>query len=163
MIRTRFAPTPSGYLHWGNALSFVITWLMARQHAGTVRLRIDDLDQSRVRPDFIEDIFRSLEWLGLDYDRGPSGPDDFARNESQVHRIDLYRELLAELRRAARYLLVLAPGPVFSGRVRMESTQNRVARGSCPFINRASPGGSPRVKQNRWSGRTSTVVIMRWN
>ena len=97
LIRTRFAPTPSGYLHLGNAFSFVITWLLARRHGGKILLRIDDLDSSRKRPEFVEDIFQSLEWLGLDYDEGPVGPTDFDRNWSQTVRTANYHAALEKL------------------------------------------------------------------
>jgi len=96
-LRTRLAPTPSGFLHLGNAVNFLLTWLLARSRGGTVRLRIDDGDCARTRPEFIEDIFRQLEWLGLDWDEGPWGPDDFARHHSQLRRTDRYRLLLAAL------------------------------------------------------------------
>ena len=94
------APTPSGCLHLGNALNFVLTWLLARSREGTVRLRIDDADCARTRPEFIDDIFRQLDWLGLTWDEGPCGPDDFRRNHSQLLRIDRYRRLLESLRAA---------------------------------------------------------------
>ena len=85
-IRTRFAPTPSGFLHWGNAFSFVLTWLYARKHGGEILLRIDDLDSLRKRPEHVQDVFRSLEWLELDFDLGPSGPDEFeAKYLSLIH------------------------------------------------------------------------------
>ena len=95
---TRFAPTPSGYLHWGNAFSFVLTWLHARRQKAKILLRIDDLDGARKRPEYVEDVFRSLDWLGLNYDLGPSGPDDFERHFSQKHRSDLYDLALGTLR-----------------------------------------------------------------
>lgn len=85
-VRTRLAPTPSGYLHAGNAVNFLVAWKLARQHRGQVLLRIDDLDAERTRPDCIDDIFRSLEWLGIDPDEGPTGPDDLRRSWSQHHR-----------------------------------------------------------------------------
>ncbi len=97
-IISRIAPTPSGYLHIGNAFSFVLTWLLVRKMEGKLLLRIDDSDTTRSRPEFIEDIFYTLDWLGLDYDLGPSGPDDFDRNFSQRHRMDLYKSVLEELR-----------------------------------------------------------------
>lgn len=97
-IRTRFAPTPSGYLHAGNAFSFVLTWLIARQAKGRVLLRIDDLDASRKRPEYVDDIFASIDWLGLDFDEGPIGPDHFEREYSQQRRVDLYRAALERLR-----------------------------------------------------------------
>ncbi|HET97635.1 MAG TPA: tRNA glutamyl-Q synthetase [Desulfurivibrio alkaliphilus] len=97
MIRSRLAPTPSGYLHLGNALNFLLTWLLVRRQGGVLRLRIDDADASRSRPEFVADIFRQLEWLGLTWDEGPSGPDDFAARYSQLQRLELYRSLLARL------------------------------------------------------------------
>lgn len=97
-LRTRIAPTPSGYLHLGNAVSFVATWALARARGGWVLLRIDDLDASRCRPEYLEDIFETLDWLGLDYDAGPSGPDDFLKNYSQQLRLSAYREAIERLK-----------------------------------------------------------------
>lgn len=97
-IVTRIAPTPSGLLHAGNAFSFVLTWLLVRKMGGKLLLRIDDSDTTRSRPEYVEDIFYTLDWLGLDYDIGPQGPDDFERNFSQRHRMDLYHLVLEELK-----------------------------------------------------------------
>lgn len=97
---TRIAPTPSGYLHRGNAFNFVLTWVLARRAGGSVRLRIDDADQDKVHAPFVEDIFRSLEWLGLDWDIGPTGPDDFAATWSQRYRYDRYFEVIEDLMQA---------------------------------------------------------------
>ncbi|MEM7658574.1 MAG: glutamate--tRNA ligase family protein [Bacteroidota bacterium] len=96
-MTTRFAPTPSGYLHQGNAVNLAVTWLWARLEGGSIRLRIDDLDQARVRPEYVEDVFVSLEWLGLDYDIGPMGPEDHERNFSQIHRVEEYQKVLGQL------------------------------------------------------------------
>jgi glutamyl-tRNA synthetase len=70
MLRSRLAPTPSGYLHLGNAFSFLLTWLVVRKQHGHLHLRIDDLDADRAKPDYYDDIFTTLDWLGLDYDSG---------------------------------------------------------------------------------------------
>lgn len=78
VVRTRLAPTPSGALHAGNAFSFLLAWLWARHQGGRVVLRIEDVDTTRARPDWIEAVFRDLEWLGLDWDEGPDGPSDAA-------------------------------------------------------------------------------------
>lgn len=99
-IRTRLAPTPSGLLHPGNGLSFLTTWCLARAAGSAVFLRIDDLDKDRRRRVFLEDTFRTLDWLGIDYDEGPAGVEDFLQHYSQHHRLDLYREALEQLRRA---------------------------------------------------------------
>jgi glutamyl/glutaminyl-tRNA synthetase len=96
-LKTRFAPTPSGYLHLGNAWSFVITWLAARSVGGSIHLRIDDLDAARSRDEYLEDIFATLDWLGLDYDSGPRDPADFSAHHSQRLRLDAYREALDKL------------------------------------------------------------------
>lgn len=87
-MRTRLAPTPSGFLHAGNGVNFLVAWKLARRHDGHVLLRIDDLDAERVRPEYIEDIFRSLEWLGIEPDEGPSGPEDLRRHWSQHLRLE---------------------------------------------------------------------------
>ncbi|MET4107990.1 glutamate--tRNA ligase family protein [Hymenobacter sp. UYP22] len=93
-VVSRLAPTPSGFLHLGNAVNFTLTWLLTRQAGGTLHLRIDDLDRARFRPAYLENIFRTLEWLGLDYDHGPTGPNDFERNFSQQHRLPEYEAAL---------------------------------------------------------------------
>lgn len=97
-FRTRIAPTPSGFLHPGNGISFIITWAIARAQGGKIVLRIDDLDADRMRPEYVEDIFRTLDWLGLDYDEGPTSVEDFTKNYSQHNRLDLYFEALERLK-----------------------------------------------------------------
>ncbi len=94
---TRLAPTPSGFLHPGNIFNFLLNWHWARTNKGKVLLRIDDADAERKRPEYVEDIFRVLEWLGLDWDIGPAGPDDLEKNWSQIHRKEMYNGLLQEL------------------------------------------------------------------
>ena len=59
---TRIAPTPSGYLHIGNALSFVLTAAIAKRRNANLLLRIDDLDRERVEPQYIDDVFETLEF-----------------------------------------------------------------------------------------------------
>ena len=70
MIVTRFAPSPTGRLHLGHAYSAVIGYSRARDTGGEFRLRIEDLDQGRSRPEFVEGIFEDMRWLGLAHD-GP--------------------------------------------------------------------------------------------
>ena len=97
-LRTRIAPTPSGLLHLGNGAAFVLAWKLARAAGGSILLRIDDLDAERARSGHVEDIFHTLEWLGIDWDEGPTGPDDFAANWSQHLRPDRYGALLDKLK-----------------------------------------------------------------
>src|ERR1043165_4144338 len=97
MIHSRIAPTPSGYLHTGNAFNFVITWLLTRKQDGTLRLRIDDIDSPRAKPDYLDDIFITLDWLGLDWDEGPYSPDQHNNVFSQVLRGERYDQLISAL------------------------------------------------------------------
>ncbi len=95
---TRIAPTPSGYIHAGNAINFILNAVLARSEAGgRLLLRIDDIDADRKRPEYVEDIFRTLDWLGITWDEGPSGPDDFERNWSQHLRLVDYHAFLSIL------------------------------------------------------------------
>ncbi|WP_236893069.1 glutamate--tRNA ligase family protein [Desulfoluna limicola] len=94
---SRIAPTPSGYLHVGNAVNFLITWALVRGRGGSLHLRIDDMDGIRFRDDVLGDIFESLEWLGVDWDTGPSGPDEFHTHFSLQKRRDFYRSELDRL------------------------------------------------------------------
>lgn len=95
---SRIAPTPSGFLHEGNAFSFILTWLYVRANKGSLRLRIDDMDTERSRPEYLADIFRSLDWLGLDWDLGPTSVDEHQRLYVQHGFIDLYMETLGILK-----------------------------------------------------------------
>ena len=97
MTIARLAPTPSGCLHLGNAVNFVLTWLLTRRAGGTLHLRIDDLDRARLRRPYLDNIFRVIDWLGIDYDQGPSGPDDFLRHHSQLLHLPAYNAVLRRL------------------------------------------------------------------
>lgn len=97
VLRSRFAPTPSGYLHLGNAFSFLLTWLLVRREGGELLLRIDDMDADRKRPEYVQDIFDTLHWLQLSYHAGPANPEDFETNWSQHHRIPLYEKAINKL------------------------------------------------------------------
>ena len=97
-LRTRIAPTPSGFLHEGNAINFSAVHQLAQANNGHVLLRIDDLDAERTRPEYIEDIFSTLDQLGIVWHEGPSGPDDFHKEWSQHVRVDAYQEVLGRLR-----------------------------------------------------------------
>lgn len=94
--RARLAPTPSGYLHEGNAANFLFNARLAE--GGELLLRIDDLDRGRFRPEYLDDIFRMIEWLGITLTDGPANPEGFEANWSQEHRMPLYLAALESLR-----------------------------------------------------------------
>ena len=96
--QTRIAPTPSGFLHLGNVLSFSITAALAKKHGAKILLRIDDIDQARVTPDYVQDIFDTLNFLEIPWDEGTRNDYDFKKNYSQLHRMPIYQEALEQLR-----------------------------------------------------------------
>ena len=98
-IKSRIAPTPSGFLHLGNAFNFLLTTLLVDFMKGHLRLRIDDYDTSRIKRKAVEDIFVQLEWLGIEYDSGPSGPDELFSKYSQQLRKDCYFNAIEILRK----------------------------------------------------------------
>ncbi|HYT97555.1 MAG TPA: glutamate--tRNA ligase family protein, partial [Casimicrobiaceae bacterium] len=70
-VRTRFAPSPTGFLHLGSARTALFAWAFARRHRGTFILRIEDTDLERSTQEAVQAIFDAMSWLGLDYDEGP--------------------------------------------------------------------------------------------
>jgi glutamyl-tRNA synthetase len=96
MVRVRFAPSPTGYLHVGGARTALFNWLFARRHGGSFILRIEDTDVGRSSADMVEGILDGLRWLGLDWDEGPivGGP---RAPYFQSERLDLYRATAEKL------------------------------------------------------------------
>lgn len=92
MTTTRFAPSPTGYLHIGNLRAALFNWLIARKAGGTFILRLDDTDQERSKQEYVDGIKTDLEWLGLTWDRV----------ERQSDRLDRYAEAADQLRAAGR-------------------------------------------------------------
>ena len=87
-VRTRFAPSPTGYLHIGGARTALFCYLFARKHGGEFVLRIEDTDQQRSSQESVQAILDSMQWLGLDYDEGPF---------YQTQRFDRYKEVVQQL------------------------------------------------------------------
>lgn len=92
-FRGRFAPSPTGRIHLGNARSALLGWLQARAAGGQFLLRIEDLDRARCKPSFLDELYRDLEWLGLDWDETPL---------VQSQRDGVYREAMEKLERTGR-------------------------------------------------------------
>ncbi len=141
-VITRFAPSPTGYLHIGGARTALFNWLFARHHGGTFILRIEDTDQARSTEESIKAILDAMEWLGMDWDEGP---------HYQTARFDLYRDYLQRLLDTghayycdcspddldARRKAAMAEGrkPKYDGRCRGRNLgpgPNRAVRFRCP-------------------------------
>jgi glutamyl-tRNA synthetase len=88
MVRTRFAPSPTGYLHIGGARTALFSWAFARKHGGTFILRVEDTDLERSTPESVQAILDGMKWLGLDYDEGPF---------YQMQRMDRYNQVIRQL------------------------------------------------------------------
>src|SRR4051812_28977007 len=101
MVRVRFAPSPTGYLHVGGARTALFNWLFARRHGGTFVLRIEDTDAERSSWEMVTGIVDGLRWLGLDWDEGPDigGPH---APYFQSQRIEGYRTRAERLVQDAR-------------------------------------------------------------
>jgi len=95
--KTRIAPTPSGYLHLGNVLSFAITAALADRRGAEILLRIDDIDRQRAGVPFINDIFDTLNFLNIPWQQGPRNAVEFEEQYSQIHRLTLYQNALNQL------------------------------------------------------------------
>lgn len=87
-IKTRFAPSPTGYLHVGGARTALFSWLHAKKNNGTFVLRIEDTDLERSTQESVNAILEGMQWLGLDYDEGPY---------YQTQRFDRYKEIIQQL------------------------------------------------------------------
>lgn len=87
-VRTRFAPSPTGFLHIGGARTALFSWAYARKHAGQFILRIEDTDVARSTPEAVQAILDGMSWLGLDWDEGPF---------YQMQRMDRYKEVIQKM------------------------------------------------------------------
>jgi len=116
-VRTRFAPSPTGYLHLGSARTALYNWAFARRHAGTFVLRIEDTDRDRSTRESEEAVLEGMRWLGLDWDEGPY-------RQSDHH--DRHREVVEQLLAAGRaYRCTCSRERLEEVRSRDESTGGR--------------------------------------
>jgi len=88
-VVTRFAPSPTGFLHIGSARTALFNWLFARHHGGEFLLRVEDTDRKRYTPEAVETIFASMKWLGLDWDR-----DAVSQFEGAAHHAEIAQEMV---------------------------------------------------------------------
>ena len=160
-VRTRFAPSPTGFLHLGGARTALFAWAYARRHAGTFILRIEDTDVERSTPEAVQAILDAMAWLGLDYDEGPF---------YQMQRMDRYRTVLREMQeRGLAYPCYLSPAeldelraaqmargekPRYDGRWRPENAAGRTPPvGVAPVIRFKNPLAGSVVWDDRVKGR----------
>lgn len=144
-MRTRIAPTPSGLLHAGNAMNFLLVEELARRSGARILLRIDDLDEERAHPACVADIFRVLHLLGIAWHEGPRDPGELRMHWSQRLRMHRYHALIGEL---------IAAGAVFA------CTCSRSTAGNCRCASLGLPPAHPDSALRLRTRATGTVVAM---
>jgi glutamyl-tRNA synthetase len=136
-IITRFAPSPTGYLHAGNARLALMNYLFARRHDGRFLLRIDDTDAERSRPEYEEAIRHDLHWLSIDWD------DTFRQSD----RLDLYAAAAERLKASGRLY------PCFESKEELDAKRERRARrGLSPVYDRAMLALTPAQREAAEAG-----------
>ncbi|MDY7579512.1 glutamate--tRNA ligase [Herbaspirillum sp. RTI4] len=116
-VRTRFAPSPTGYLHLGGARTALFSWAFARRFGGTFILRIEDTDLERSTPEAVQAIIDGMQWLGLAHDEGPF---------YQMRRMDRYREVIAQmLAQGTAYYCYSSPQEVEAMRERQRAAGDK--------------------------------------
>lgn len=141
--KTRIAPTPSGFLHVGNALSFLLTASLAKQTGAKILLRIDDLDRERVEKVYVDDIFETLHFLNITWQEGPKDYDEYERTWSQVKRLSIYDDALEQLRQSGNVFACTC-----SRTQVLKDSPDGSYPGTCRYKNLPldTPGASWRVK-----------------
>jgi glutamyl-tRNA synthetase len=146
-VRTRFAPSPTGFLHLGNARAALFSWAYARHHGGKFVLRIEDTDLERSTEAAVQVILDAMAWLGLDYDEGPIRQTarlgryraviDALLADGRAYRCWASREELDTLREAQR---ARGEKPRYDGRWRPENAKGKVPpAGVAPVIRFRNP------------------------
>lgn len=139
MVRVRFAPSPTGYLHIGGARTALFNWLFARHEGGTFILRIEDTDRSRSTDEYIGAIIEGMKWLNLDWDEGPF---------RQTDRFDVYRSYVHRLVREGKAYNCYCSPEELEQRRKEALAQGRPQKydGRCKSLKEPVPGRSPAVR-----------------
>ncbi len=153
-VRVRFAPSPTGLLHVGNARTALFNWLFARQQQGCFILRIEDTDAARSAPQYAEKLVEDLRWLGLDWDEGPDVGGAFGPYRQSL-RLDIYREHTRKLLDEGKaYHCFCSPD------VLEQDRKQALAAGAMPIYNGRCRDLSPDEARKRLeSGETAAVRL----
>ncbi|MGC9236520.1 MAG: glutamate--tRNA ligase [Thiomonas sp.] len=155
-VRTRFAPSPTGFIHLGNIRSALYPWAFARHHGGDFILRIEDTDTERSSEEAVQVILQAMDWLGLDYDEGPY---------YQMQRMPRYREVLEQLRQSGMVY------PCYMSTAELDALRERqLAAKQKPRYDgtwRPEPGKTlppvPEGVQPVWRFKTPTSGVVAWH
>ena len=141
MVRVRFAPSPTGYLHIGGARTALFNWLFARHAGGTFILRIEDTDRSRSTDEYIEAIIGGMKWLNLDWDEGPF---------RQTDRFDVYRKYIDGLVKEGKAYHCYCSPEELEQRRQEALAHGKTPKydGRCRDLDSPIPGRTPAIRFN---------------
>ena len=164
-MRVRFAPSPTGHLHVGNARTALFNWLLARGQGGTFVLRLEDTDEARSTAASAEGILEDLRWLGIDWHEGPDLGGDFGPYR-QTQRLPVYRAYADRLRDAGHaYYCFCSPADLEAAReVAVREGRTPQYAGTCrsldPVVSRARvDAGEPAALRFRVPAETAVTFI----
>ncbi len=157
-VRTRFAPSPTGFLHLGNIWIALWNWLWTRQHDGKIILRIEDIDRQRSKENFAKALQEDLAWLGLDWDEGPGGNFSYG-SCVQSERLERYEIVLGEWKQSGRVY------PCYCNRARLlqiasaphEGEARPVYDGHCRRLSEEEREKETKIPSWRYRMETQTV------
>ena len=158
-IKGRFAPTPSGNMHAGNALCYLLAWLSARSQGGSVVLRVEDTDLARMSPAATEQTFSDLQWLGLDWDEGPA-PGERSGPYFQSCRTEIYDAYFNDLReRGAVYPCFCSRKDVRLAAAPHEEDRAAVYPGTCRELDAAQVSALEKKRAPAWRLRLEDETL----
>src|SRR4051794_2388451 len=158
-IRVRFAPSPTGMLHVGNARTALYNWLFARRAGGKFVLRIEDTDLDRTKPNYEKQLLQELAWLGLNWDEGPNESASSESGESgpyrQSKRIEIYATHTAQLLAEGKaYRCFCTPEELEEERqLAISEGRPQVYSGRCRVMNKFD------IKENLLRGKTYSIRL----
>jgi nondiscriminating glutamyl-tRNA synthetase len=158
-IRTRFAPSPTGYLHIGGVRTALFNWLLTRRHRGQFILRIDDTDAERNRPEALQPILDGFQWLGINWDEGPT-PD----GKGNVGPHAPYFQSQRTERYVAAAMKLLETGhayPDYTPKEEQEAARKAADKAKKPYVHRGSNRDVPAADNVRQYGETPAVLLLK--
>ena len=153
-IRTRFAPSPTGFLHIGGVRTALFNYLFAKKQGGSFILRIEDTDVERSKPEFEKDILESLKWLGIIYDEGPDLRGQYGPYR-QSDRLDIYEKYLKKLLEEDKAYYCFCPEEELEAQ-----KQYQLSRGEAPkYSGKCRNLSKQEVEKNLKEGRSSVIRL----
>src|SRR4051812_49157225 len=141
-IRTRFAPSPTGYLHIGGVRTALFNWLLTRRMGGQFVLRIDDTDAERNRPEALQPILDGFRWLGIQWDEGPEVGGPYGPY-FQSQRLDTYKDAAMKLVDAGHAY------PCYLSKEALDAERTAAEKAKRNYIHRGERRNAPPVENRR--------------